>query len=214
MKVVEIFNSIEGEGKRAGLPTTFIRLFSCNLNCRYCDTRYACVGNDYSIMSIEEIMKAVELFGCPTITVTGGEPLIHAGIDKLLVALVDKGYWVNVETNGSQILPFHRPLLFYTVDYKTNASGMSDKMCSDTFKQLEVGDVLKFVVGSQEDLNQALEFVERYDINPGVSIYVSPVYGKIEPKEIVEFIQCHKLWYWKTQLQMHKYIWNPDERGV
>lgn len=212
MKVNEIFHSIEGEGKRAGLPCTFIRLHGCNLKCEYCDSQYACEGTDYSIMSISEILKSIEFWECPFITVTGGEPLIHPGIEQLLIALKDVGYEVNVETNGTQ-MPIQLPRVFYTMDYKTNASGMSDRMNEEAFKNLVGKDVVKFVVGSKEDLEQALEFVERINLTYP-SIYISPVYGKIEACELVEFMQQHRLYNWRVQLQLHKYIWNPEMRGV
>ena len=215
MKVVEIFNSIEGEGKRAGLPCTFIRLFGCNLNCVYCDSRYACdTDSSYFIMSLEEILGRVEELGCKNVTITGGEPLIHSGAHELIHKLVIRGYWVNVETNGTMNPSYrtHTDLVFYTVDYKTLASGMSDKMNPDVFESLTSNDVLKFVVGSEEDLNQALEVVETF--KPVSQIYVSPVFGQIEPKKIVEYIQWHRLWDWKVQLQLHKIIWDPDMKGV
>lgn len=213
MKVVEIFNSIEGEGIRAGLPCTFIRLFGCNLKCSYCDSRYACEGNDYSVMSIKEICNVVKMYQCKRITLTGGEPLIHPGVYTLIQALLDEGYFVNVETNGSKEPRLRHEHLFYTVDFKTKSSGVSDKMEPGVFGySLEPTDVVKFVVGSTEDLDQALEVVEKYDIKSPV--FVSPVFGKIEAVRIVEYIQNHKLWDWRVQLQMHKYIWDPDQKGV
>ena len=212
MKVVEIFNSIEGEGIRAGLPCTFIRLFGCNLKCSYCDSRYACEGNDYSVMSIKEICNVVERCGCPRITLTGGEPLIHPGVYKLIQILLDAGYWVNVETNGSQEPQLRHRDLFYTIDFKTKSSGVSDKMTPGAFTSLDSLDVVKFVVGSIEDLDQALEITEKYDIKS--PIFVSPVFGKIEAVQIVEYIQNHNLWNWRVQLQMHKYIWDPNQKGV
>ena len=215
MKVVEIFNSIEGEGKRAGLPCTFIRLHGCNLNCSYCDSRYACEDEDYMIMSVQEILDVVRSFGCPCITVTGGEPLIHKGINQLLTELGDNGFQVNVETNGSILL--YIPLLnirnvFFTIDYKSLSSGMNEKMDYTSFSRLREQDVIKCVVGSKEDMDDCLSFIE--DLNPLCPVYLSPVFGKIEAHEIVEYIQEHKLWNWHVQLQMHKYIWDPDKRGV
>ena len=216
MRVVEIFNSIEGEGRRAGLPCTFVRLYGCNLNCSYCDSRYAWEeSNAYKVMSIEEIIQQIELYGCKNVTVTGGEPLIHSGIDKLLDTLVRKRYWVNVETNGTIEPVIHDyGRIFYTMDFKTNASGMSEKMNIDAFKCLNDLDVLKFVVGSEEDLEQALEFTEKIPFREEPCIFVSPVFGKIEPVQIVEFIKKHKLWNWKVQVQLHKIIWSPDMKGV
>lgn len=213
MKVVEIFNSIEGEGKRAGLPCTFIRLYGCNLNCSYCDSRYACEDDAYVVKSVEEICNIVSSVGCQNITITGGEPLIHPGIEQLLnnLATVSK-YNINVETNGTCVPPVRNKNIFYTVDYKTDVSGMTSKMNSDVFQNLTSEDVLKFVVGSVDDMEQALEVVENYNIS--AQIYVSPVYGLFDAKDIVSFLKDNHLWNWKVQLQLHKYIWEPDERGV
>ena len=244
MKVVEIFNSIEGEGIRAGFPCTFIRLFGCNLNCSYCDSRYACVEEKESsdkfisyapsVMSIPEIMEQVDRFNCMRVTVTGGEPLIHPGIDKLLQALIDGGYEVNVETNGTQF-PKHYILepdeffdyrkncevrlikpsagkVFFTMDWKCKSSGMEDKMHIDLVNELDENDVLKFVVGSREDMDGALSVIERMTSKP--HIFFSPVFGKIEPKEIVEYITEKGLYDCRVQLQLHKFIWDKDKRGV
>lgn len=210
MLVNEIFYSIEGEGIRAGMPCVFIRLFGCNLNCSYCDTRYSCEGDEYQVMSIQEILDRVEFFACPNVTVTGGEPLIHNGINTLLSVLVDRGYKVNVETNGSIEPVVSGPI--YTVDFKTKCSNMSDKMNVRAFTALDKTDVVKFVVASVDDLEQALSFVEGNNIV--ANIFVSPVFGKIELSEIADFLKEHKLYNWRMQLQLHKYIWEPTMRGV
>jgi len=215
MKVVEIFNSIEGEGKRAGLPCTFIRLYGCNLHCSYCDSRYACDDNNYTDMSISEILSKVTEFGCPNVTVTGGEPLIHEDITALLQALLMAGCWINVETNGSVEPTFYvknTEDIFYTMDYKTGASGMTHLMNEKAIANLRRLDVLKFVVGSEADLEQAKELVDSIMIR--AQIYISPVFGMIEPVKLVEFVKKNGLWDWKVQLQLHKFIWNPAERGV
>lgn len=217
MKVVEIFNSIEGEGKRIGQPCTFIRLFGCNLRCSYCDSMYALEGTDYEDMSDVEIMDVVNSYNCPNVTLTGGEPLIHKGVQTLIKMLMRKGYEVNIETNGSIAPPIPScARLFYTMDYKTNESGETDKMKMDNFKKLSRRDVVKFVVGSNDDLAQSLEFYEKLkeECETEPRIYVSPVWGKIEPVQIVNFIKEHKLWNWTTQIQLHKIIWSPDKKGV
>lgn len=212
MKVVEIFNSVEGEGKRAGLPATFIRLYGCNLRCTYCDSMYALKNDNYVTMSIRDIMDKAEEIGCPNITVTGGEPLIHPEINDLLMALCDRGYWVNVETNGSVVPSLARENLFYTVDYKTGTSGMKSQMKQEAFNVLTPHDVIKFVVGDKEDLQEALDFYNKLAFPP--IVYLSPVFGKIEPEKLVHFILNNKLWNWKVQLQIHKIIWEPDRQGV
>lgn len=214
MKVVEIFKSIDGEGKRAGLPTTFVRLYGCNLNCSYCDTRYGCEDNNYIIRSVDSIMDTIKRFGIQSVTITGGEPLIHPGIHKLINTLLESGYWVNVETNGSIWIgefPKHKNL-FFTMDYKSPSSGMEKRMILENLSLLTSKDVLKFVVGSEEDLDRSLEILEQYQ--PNCQIYFSPIFKEIEPKAIVEFIIKHKLNNCKVQVQLHKIIWDPEERGV
>ena len=212
MNVSEIFNSVEGEGKRVGLPCTFIRLFGCNLRCSYCDSMYAVEGDSYTVMNVLDIIAEVDKLDCLNVTVTGGEPLIHTGCKELLYELCNRGYKVNVETNGSVPIVVRHPNLFYTVDYKTLSSGVSDEMIPGIFSRLSHNDVIKFVVGNEYDLVHAKSFID--SIITDAQIYVSPIFGKIEPSKIVEFIKKNKLWNWHIQLQLHKYIWNPDKRGV
>lgn len=219
MKVVEIFPSIEGEGKRAGALTTFIRLYGCNLNCSYCDTRYGCEGDNYEIMSVDEIVRRCKQHDLKNITITGGEPLIHPGIEVLLRELVELKYEINVETNGT-VVPIHVPReseswlgnIFYTMDYKCPSSGMEGHMNGNALKKLTKNDVLKFVVGSEEDLEKALEVIETLD--PVAQIYFSPVFDKIVPCRIVEYLIEKHMTKCKMQIQMHKVIWDPETRGV
>lgn len=221
MKVVEIFHSIEGEGLRAGLPATFIRLYGCNLNCSYCDSRYACEGDEFEEMTIVDIVKEVQQIGCPNVTITGGEPLIHHGIEELVSILSCNQFQVNIETNGSgslkdfsdRIGSFHVTPYFFTMDWKCLSSNMSSKMLEENIYQLSHKDVLKFVVGCKEDLIQMKQFIKSHTITTN-NIYVSPVFGKIEPSEIVEFIKSEKLWDVRLQLQIHKFVWPAAKRGV
>lgn len=213
MKVTEIFNSIEGEGKRAGLPATFIRLHGCNLRCSYCDSMYAVDGKDWKEMSINEIVEKVKKIGCTNITLTGGEPLIHENINELIKALIRENCSINVETNGTVKPSIRGTHIFYTVDYKTTSSEMLSRMDPKIFRSLYQTDVIKFVVGSQEDLDDALYFMDSLEDVPA-QVYVSPVFGKIEPLDIVHYIQVHKLWNWHLQIQLHKLLWAPDKRGV
>ena len=213
MKVVEIFKSIDGEGKRAGMPTTFIRLALCNLRCTYCDTLYAFDDKCAEEMTVDEIVhKCIEL-DCPSITLTGGEPLIHKDVENLLAELDRNNFDVNVETNGT-VDPSRYYLLknvWFTVDYKSPSSGCEAQMNPGAFKKLRPQDVLKFVVGSDEDLEAALRVIREY--RPVAQIYFSPVFG-YDAKNIVNFLLFNKLNSCKIQLQIHKYIWPVDMRGV
>ena len=221
MKVNEIFYSIEGEGIRAGYPCVFIRLCGCNLNCSYCDTRYAC-GEDeqeYEDLSISEILSNVREYGCKRVTITGGEPTIHTDFYDLVKALHTGGYLINIETNGTISSAEIRANVPYsvtvTMDHKCPSSGMNSKMCVDNYMYLESHDVLKFVVGSQEDLLDADRVMSAPRIqNCSPNFYLSPVFGEIEPKDIVEFMKKHHYNDARIQLQMHKFIWPPEMKGV
>ena len=216
--VSEIFDSIEGEGKRTGYMSIFVRLTGCNLRCSYCDTKYAQVrGKEDTEMSMEEIIEKIESYPWKKVTLTGGEPLLH-DVDELLHTLALKNYEVNIETNGAvPLLEKRYANMFYTMDWKSPSSGENAKMIKENLRKLDRKDVLKFVVGSKEDLDEMKKIVENkgYDywwVRP--LIYVSPVFGEIEPKEIVEYLKENKLRHVCMQIQLHKVIWNPNERGV
>lgn len=223
----EIFYSIDGEGSRTGSPAIFIRLFGCNCKCSYCDSVYACESSNdtlgFRFVDLDEIILAVESFApCKCVTLTGGEPLIHEHIDVLISELRVRGYWVNIETNGSIDLG---PIIekqankkssmdyFFTMDWKSISSGEASKMLSSNLELLDTNDVLKFVVGTEEDLDQMKQVLEA---NPEIDaqIYVSPVWGKIEPAKLVEYVLNNKLVYVKVQVQLHKIIFDPMARGV
>lgn len=219
MKVNEIFYSIEGEGIRAGYPCVFIRLQGCNLNCSYCDTRYSCENQECNDLQIREILANVREYGCKRVTITGGEPTIHTDFYVLVNTLYREGYLVNIETNGTtsatEIKAEVPNDVIITMDHKCPSSGMNARMRVDNYRDLESHDVLKFVVGSREDLVDADRVMSALHIlNCKPHIYLSPVFGKIEPKDIVEFMKEHHYNDVRIQLQMHKFIWPPEMRGV
>ena len=162
MKVVEIFKSIHGEGIRAGLPVTFVRLYGCNLNCSYCDTPYSHLteSDEAYDMSVDGIISVVQSFGVPNVTVTGGEPMIQKDIIELLDGLIERGFVVNVETNGTCQVPAkydytNSDRIIFTMDYKCPSSGMCEEMSIANLNTLRHNDVLKFVVGSVHDMDEA-----------------------------------------------------------
>ena len=216
MKVVEIFESIDGEGIRTGLPVTFIRLFGCNLRCSYCDTMYALEGKNYTEMAIEDIMNKVKQLNHKAITLTGGEPLIHKDVSLLIRELTSQNYRVNIETNGAvDISPYvGKRNTIITLDYKCPSSGMEDKMLLDNLNLVKIKDVVKFVVGSKEDLEKTKKIIWDYELQAKTNVFISPIFGEIEPKEIVEFMLANHLDNVKVQLQLHKMIWDPNMKGV
>lgn len=212
--VNEIFESIEGEGVRTGYLTVFIRLNGCNLNCGYCDTKYAQKPQKPN-MSLAEIVEKVKSYNIPRVTITGGEPLLHENIKYLVENLAFGGYQVNIETNGSVLLEdFTKlPNVFVTMDWKCPSSGMNSEMLACNLRSLGVEDVLKFVVGTQKDLEEFLKiYNETFEC--GCSYYISPVFEVMEPKTIVEFMKENTIAFAAVQVQLHKIIWDPNERGV
>ena len=220
MKVSEIFKSIEGEGLRTGLPAVFIRLHGCNLRCSYCDSMYAVEGSDYRQMSVAQVLDAVKEYGDIThVTLTGGEPLIHQDVEDLLRQLSDNGYRVNIETNGTVPCKWHFPGLFYTMDWKCKSSGMTAKMKMENLETLGSNDVLKFVVGTVEDLEETesvlKSLAEKKSNMP--HLFVSPVFGNLSNEEIVNWLLNSDTMVKNNarfQVQLHKIIWDPERRGV
>lgn len=210
-KVNEIFKSIEGEGIRTGLPCTFIRLYGCNLCCKYCDTRYSCENKEFTLMSKDEIVNKVKQLGGSRVTITGGEPLLDLFLNELIIALRKEHIEVNIETNGSLDIQWCLADII-TMDYKTSASGMEDRMMLSNLKALKETDVLKFVVGSKQDLDTMKRIIEEYE--PECRVYVSPVFGMIEAHELVEYVLENNLDNVTVQVQLHKIIWDPNKRGV
>ncbi len=220
--VVEQFVSINGEGRLAGQLALFIRFAGCNLQCEYCDTKWANEPDAaYRVYTTEELMDEIRKSGVRNITLTGGEPLLQKGIQKLLEQLRKyREIRVEIETNGSvDIMPYSSQdtadNVTFTLDYKTAVSGMEDKMCLSNYENMRSVDTVKFVVGSRRDLDKARQIIEQYElVAKGCGIYLSPCFGKIEPAEIVDYVVEHKMNGVNVQLQLHKFIWDPDKRGV
>lgn len=234
MHVVEHFISINGEGRRAGQLALFIRFAGCNLSCEYCDTKWANEPETrYERYTEQEIYQMIKESGVKNITLTGGEPLIQENLKELLLILRrDRKLRIEIETNGSvDITPFmpekdvfyadgmeenlEQDNVTFTLDYKLPISGMEKQMCLSNYQKLRSQDTVKFVVGSREDLIKSKEIIETYGLTrKGCGVYLSPCFGQIEPSEIVDFLIEQKMNDVNIQLQLHKFIWNPDKRGV
>lgn len=216
--VVEIFSSINGEGIRAGELAVFVRFRGCNLHCSYCDTRWACEADAPAThMTAEEITDAICQTGIRNVTLTGGEPLLQKDIPHLLSLLISRHLSVEIETNGSiPLAPFRHPKLpvIFTMDYKLPDSGMESHMHLPNLETIRSTDVVKFVSGSKKDLARMSKIIDRYDLLARCQVYVSPVFDTIHPADIVDFMKSEIRNGLRLQLQLHKYIWDPDMRGV
>ncbi len=212
LKINEIFYSIQGESTKAGLPCVFVRLTYCNIRCVYCDTEYAFYeGVD---RTIEEIISEVESFGCKLVEITGGEPLVQENVHILMKKLCDLGHEVLIETGGSLPIENIDKRVKVIMDIKTPYSRMEKKNRYENIQYLKPTDEVKFVIGSREDYEWVKEILGKYDLaNKVEQVLLSPVFDKIENIELAEWILNDKLNV-SFQLQMHKYIWHPETRGV
>ena len=212
MVVTEIFKSIQGESTFAGLPCVFIRLTGCNLRCHWCDTAYAFYGGQR--MSVEEVIGRVRQLGGKLVELTGGEPLLQKEIYPLSAQLLSEGYRVLIETSGERCVgDLPRPVV-KVVDVKCPGSGESEKFCFDNLAVLERKDQVKFVILDENDYRYARDFMKRHDLRSRVDeVIFSPVFGRLTPRELAEWVLRDGLEV-RMGLQLHKFIWDPDARGV
>lgn len=206
-RINEKFVSIDGEGPTAGALSVFIRFAGCNLRCAWCDTVYAQKNEDFSeTVSAAEIVSYIKSTGLNHVTLTGGEPLLQDGIIGLLSRLVD--YQVHIETNGSvNIAPFRvGENIHFVLDYKLPCSGMEEKMYARNFDMAAENDAVKFVAASRGDLEKAVQVMERYRLTERTQVYISCVFDRLAPADVVDFMKEYRLQGVKLQLQMHKYI--------
>jgi 7-carboxy-7-deazaguanine synthase len=211
LQVCETFVSLMGESSFAGLPGFFIRLSGCNLRCRYCDTTYAYAGGTERTQ--ESLAAEAAATGLKLVLVTGGEPLVQEEGPQLLNLLADRGFTVIVETNGSRPLAGIDSRVHRIMDLKCPSSGMADHNYLKNLEDLSAADELKFVVANRRDFDWALETMAPHGSWQRHQVLVSPVFGVLPPAELAAWILAAKLPL-RLNLQLHKYIWPPDTRGV
>jgi len=211
LTVNEIFHSIQGESTRAGDPCVFVRLTACDLRCTWCDTPYA--FHEGRRMSVDEVVKAVDEYGCPLVEITGGEPLLQDEVYPLMERLLDGGHTVMLETGG------HRPIdrvpaeVIKIVDVKCPGSGEAGRNCWANLDALAPHDEVKFVIADRADYEFAKDVIAtRLSRRRGTTLF-SPVHGELDPKRLSEWVLADRLPV-RVQLQLHKFIWHPSTRGV
>jgi len=211
LQVYEIFRSIQGESSFVGMPCVFIRLAGCNLRCRYCDTRYAQEGGEE--MALEEIVKRVTTFGVKLVEVTGGEPLFQQETPALVTALIEKGYQVLVETNGSLDISVLPEGAVRIMDIKCPSSGEGHRVMWENIWKLRPDDEVKFVISDRHDYEWARGIILDRFVHAKTKILLSTVFGELPPRHLVEWMLEDRLPA-RFQLQIHRYIWPHDSRGV
>lgn len=212
LTVNEIFHSIQGESTYAGRPCVFVRLTACDLRCVWCDSPYA--FHEGRKMSVDEVAAAVLAYGCPLVEMTGGEPLLQKDVYPLMEQLHAAGLQVLIETGGHRSLDHVPAWATVVMDVKCPGSGEAVKHDAGNFARLRPHDEVKFVIADRADYDYAKDVITRESLVGRVAaIHVSPVYGTLDSKTLSEWVLADKLPV-RVQLQLHKYIWGPEVRGV
>jgi len=212
LTINEIFHSIQGESTHAGRPCVFVRLTACDLRCRWCDTPYA--FHEGRKMSVDEVVADVEARGCPVVEVTGGEPLLQADVYPLMQRLLDAGKTVLIETGGHRSIARVPAGVVRIMDVKCPGSGEAEKNDWSNVALLTPADEVKFVIADRLDYEYARAVVQREQLTGRVAaVLFSPVHGELDAKQLAEWVIADRLEV-RVQLQMHKYIWSPQTRGV
>lgn len=212
LTINEIFHSIQGESTHAGRPCVFVRLTACDLRCRWCDTPYA--FHEGRKMSVDEVVADVEARGCPVVEVTGGEPLLQADVYPLMQRLLDAGKTVLVETGGHRSIAQVPDGVVRIMDVKCPGSGEAVSNDWSNLALLKPTDEVKFVIADRADYEFAREIVQRETLSERVAaVLFSPVHAELDARQLAEWVIADRLEV-RVQLQMHKYIWSPETRGV
>jgi len=212
LTVNEIFHSIQGESTHAGRPCVFVRLTACDLRCSWCDTAYA--FHEGRKMTVDDVVSQVGSYGCDVVEITGGEPLLQADVYPLMQRLLDEGRTVLLETGGHRSVEQVPAGVVRVIDVKCPGSGEADKNHWPNLAQLRPSDEVKFVIKDRADYDYARDVVERHAlIGRCAALLFSPVHGVLDPRQLAEWILADRLPV-RLQLQVHKYVWGADVRGV
>ena len=212
LTVNEIFHSIQGESTLAGTPCVFVRLAACDLRCRWCDTPYA--FHEGGKQSVDNVIAQVEAYGCPTVEITGGEPLLQPDVIPLMSRLLERGYRVMLETGGHRSVAGVPAGVIRIIDIKCPGSGESDRNDWSNLSLLTPLDQVKFVLADRADYEFAREVIAREHLADRCgAVLLSPVHGELALKPLAEWMLADRLPV-RLQVQLHKYIWDPQTRGV
>jgi 7-carboxy-7-deazaguanine synthase len=211
LKINEIFHSIQGETSYVGQSTVFVRTTACNLRCTYCDTKYSYYEGQH--LTEDEIIQKIQSFGAQYVCLTGGEPLLQKEVLPLMKRLCDQGFIVSLETSGSKSCAGVDPRVKIILDVKTPDSGAADSFDLANLKVVSPSTEWKFVICSERDFEWSENFCRQYEIFEKFTVLYSPSFEEIKPQWLAEKI-LEKKSKARLQLQLHKYIWSPDTRGV
>jgi 7-carboxy-7-deazaguanine synthase len=211
LKVCEIFTSIQGESSYAGRPCTFVRLMGCNLRCSYCDTTFA---YDEGIeLSEEDILTKIGRTGIGLVEITGGEPLVQREVYPFMKRLIEEGYEVLIETNGSLSIKEIDRRAVVILDIKTPGSGMSERMDYSNLDEIKKDDEVKFVITDRDDYEWTKDIIERFSLTNKSGLLLSPAFGILAPEDLARWMIEDRLRA-RLNIQLQKYIFGPEKRRV
>lgn len=212
LNLIEIFSSVQGETSFSGFPTTFVRLAQCNLRCTWCDTKYSYGrGDPYTI---EQIISRIESNGLKYVCITGGEPLLQPNVHHLIKQLCDAAYVVTIETSGSLSIKEVDQRVHIILDIKCPGSKMNQHNHWENLAYITKKDEVKFVIADKEDYTYAKDVCKTYNLfEKQIPVLLSPVHGDLDSQLLVDWILTDRLPV-RLNLQIHKFIWTPETRGV
>lgn len=211
MQITEIYHSIQGESRFAGLPCVFVRTTGCNLRCVWCDTEYSFYGGQK--MSLNEIIKQVESYDCKLVEITGGEPLLQKEVPELALRLLSKNQTVLIETSGEQDISVLDKRVIKIMDLKCPGSGESHQNRWENLEHLTPEDEVKFVIKDRQDYEWSREVIKKHSLEDRLRVLFSPVWDNLDLEDLAKWILQDKLNV-RYQLQLHKFIWSPQTKGV
>jgi len=209
MRIAEIYQSIQGESSYAGLPCVFVRTTGCDLRCVWCDSEFTFSGG--ASMTLDDIIREVEKYNCELVELTGGEPMLQPDIYELATRLADAGHRVLIETGGHRDISRLDPRVIRIMDLKCPASGECEKNLWSNLEHLRSIDEVKFVLANRTDYEWAIETIRKHGLEGRTGLLISTAFGSLEPEKVVGWMLQDKVRA-RFQLQLHKYIWPPDER--
>lgn len=210
--VKEIYLSLQGESSHQGLLCAFVRLTGCHLRCSYCDSEFAFRGG--ARRDNADVVREVLALHTPMVEITGGEPLLQPGVYPLMESFLDAGLTVLLETSGAIDVREVPDRVHAIVDMKTPSSGEADRNDYKNFDSMDSRDELKFVIGSREDFDWSVALIEQHQLTKRpFSMLFSTVFTKLHPQQLAQWVIDARLPV-RFQLQQHKYVWEPDARGV
>lgn len=210
LRITEIFHSLQGETSRMGLPTVFVRLTGCPMRCTYCDSAYAFTGGE--TLHLDDIMAKIAAFGCKTVCVTGGEPLVQKGVHLLFQRLCDAGYSVSVETGGGEPIAGVDPRVSRILDVKTPASNEMQNMHWPNLDEVNANDEIKFVLVDRADYEWARDLLREKQLDQRAPVLFSPVWESLPPQQLAAWVLEDRLPV-RMQVQLHKILWG-EKQGV